>query len=86
MKSFIGTALTGLVALGASAVASAQQAQTSAPAMSVEEREKATNQALLKTLIERRALVAEAAMPAAGKQVALDFLDSRIAELKKRLN
>jgi hypothetical protein len=86
MKSFIGTALTGLVALGTSAVASAQQAPTAPPAMSVAEREKATNQALLKTLIERRALVAEAAMPAAGKQAALEFLDSRIAELKKRLN
>jgi hypothetical protein len=80
MASFVGTALIGLAALGTSAAASAQ---TAAPASSVEQREKDTNAALLKTLAERRALVA--ASSAANKQAALDFIDSRIAEIKKRL-
>jgi hypothetical protein len=54
-----------------------------APVVSVEQREKDTNAALLKTLVERRALVA--ASSASNKQAALDFMDSRIAEIKKRL-
>ena len=80
LASFVGTALIGLTALGASAASSAQPA---APASSVEQREKDTNETLLKTLVERRALVA--ASSAANKQAALDFIDSRIADIKKRL-
>jgi hypothetical protein len=83
MATFAGTALTCLACLAVLGASAAASAQPAAPVVSVEQREKDTNAALLKTLVERRALVA--ASSASNKQAALDFMDSRIAEIKKRL-
>lgn len=87
VKLLLGAALTCIGALGFNAPVSAQQRVESVAgdASSVKARELATNRALLNALLTRRAEVARSTGTPAGKRAALDFLDSRIAQLHRLL-
>jgi predicted secreted protein len=74
-------ALTASFALAMPAQAQTEPAKTE---QSAAEQDRLTNLALLAALLKRRAEVAGSADPAQSKE-ALEFLDSRIAEVKARL-
>jgi hypothetical protein len=54
-------------------------------AATVAERERATNLALLKTLTSRRAQLAQSPVTSESRRDALNFLDARIAQTRRRL-
>jgi hypothetical protein len=85
-KRVFGAALACAVGLGFHVPGSAQQEGSAAQGMASEIalRERNTNRALLDALLERRAEIVR--MGEAGQsRDALDFLDRRIAEVKRRL-
>ena len=85
----IAKTIFGVAAIAAGAVLAAQptSAQQSEQALEAEVavREQATNQALLDALLERRRLTESSQGDAESRRYALDFLDSRIAQIRRRL-
>ena len=76
-------------ALALAALAWAQPAAACDPpenAAEAAERDRATNQAILKALLDRRAEVLRSQGGAEGKAAALEFLDARIAQVRRRLS
>ncbi len=81
-KALLATALSCSVAIAGAGLAHPQSEESKAE---VAAREKATNQALLKALLQRRAEVARSAGSAERRRDTLQFLDSRIAQLRSRM-
>ena len=85
-KLLLAGALTCITALGIHAPIFAQQTDAKAEANATSEgAERATDTALLDALLKRRALVVQSAGTAESKRAALEFLDSRIAKLRRQL-
>jgi len=81
-KVLLATAFAGSVAISGAGLAHPGHGESKAE---VAAREKATDQAQLKVLLQRRAEVARSAGAAEGKRNALEFLDTRIARLRSRI-
>ena len=86
-KLLLGIALACVAAVGLQTSGAAQEQgenskHDSAP---VKENERTTNTALLKALLKRRAELVQAGHSRATHPFAFDFLDSRIAKLRREL-
>jgi hypothetical protein len=86
-KLLLAAALTCLGAVAIQAPAAAQQnsEDVRAAAAAREARARAADRALLEALLKRRDELAHAANGPDGQRAALDFLDRRIAEVRRRL-
>ena len=84
-KFLSATMLVSLVATGLGTSAIARQAGEREPAAVAEARERATEQALLEALLERREMTLRSTAPETVKAARLQLLDRWIAEVRRRL-
>lgn len=85
VEGLLATAWTCAAMFGALASPAPATDKPVEPVASVEARSQATNNALLQSLIQRRAEIVQSSGTPDDKRATLEFLDRRIAEVKGRL-
>lgn len=85
IKLLAGAALACLASLAIPAGGFAQQRPVASEAPESEARSQATDRVLLAALLERRADIARLESGTKAQAAALDFIDSRIVQLRNRI-